>query len=320
MAINSIQADKLFNTLRNSEAFQRVDEEGNVVFVPNDTPREYFSNGKRMGVLLERNKRNFLPDSINPKPQSVFLSAGEYVFHAIGQGDASILFDSNTITYTGTPVPFSLASDTTVYVYPEPSLRAFQIEEGPTPTSIVRTPENSSGERAEESLAHGRGDFFSRNTGTFIGQFNLTEVEDQAVYFQVDSDTTTFKIIGDGQSFVFNVDGEIIQFLNPIQSDGSVNFAIIYNSTQGFVRCYLNEEVGELSIPFVKPTQASFSRSPHPTQMFVSRYEYRPKALTNGEVSKKFDYQFELAYDFEVSPSEVSDWADRIFASAVFGL
>lgn len=152
----------------------------------------------------------------------------------------------------------------------------------------------------------------------------MRDIEEGAVYFSVKTEEgNTFKIIGGNGAdsvldFYFD-DNPPIQFLSPLV-DGVVRFAIVYYTREGYVRCYLNDEVGELSIPYLKPVEVNWGDEPRPSRMVVSRYEYRPRAMNNTEVSRYFDHDYELAYDFEVTPLEVSDWADRIFNASLFGL
>lgn len=324
MAIKEIKKDEVFDFERDSEAFLK-EEDGELVFVEENTPREYFDeNGDRIGVLLERSNTNHLKDSLNPQEQTVSLPIGDYTFSAIGQGDVEISYGGQTITYTGTPVSFSLTQQTDVTVKPlSDTLKAFQLEDGLSPSSIIVTPPTTSGTRGIEALTHGRGKWFSRNSGTFVGMFHVhEEVEEGAVYFHVENeDGSTFSIKGRGESFVFDLSGgDEIEFLNPVPADGIIRFAIVYYAREGYIRCYLGEEVGELDIPYIVPSLVSWGNVPYPKKMIVSRYEYRPRAMNNKEVGRLMGYEYELAYDFEVSPDQVSDWADRIFAASLFGL
>ena len=307
--------------VRNSKAFADLNEKGIPEFVEDNTPREVIDNvGNRLGVLLEAKKTNYLLNSTDPEKHTIYLDSRTYTFSAIGGGYVAITLPSQTLTYQGDPVTFTISgSQIPVTVDPQDSVRAFQLEDGSTHTSIIETDDTGAQERDNESVSHGRDAYFSRNTGTFIGHFNIDQIDNGTIYFHVDAGSLSFEIVGSGNSFVFNSNGEQIQFLNP-PVDGKVRFAVTYNATRGYVRCYLNEEVGELTIPFIKPSVVTFSKDPHPTMMMLESYEYRPKALTNGEISKKFNYQFELAYDFVVEPVQVSNWADRIFASSTYGL
>lgn len=324
MPIVSTKFTDMFSYARNGEA-SAIGVDGYPSFVPENVPRELYIDGKRVGILLERPSYNILSDSLDPKEQTVTLDAGTYTFMGYGQGDASIQGGSVSLLYKGSPVTLSLSAQTDITISPESSLEAFQLEEGETHSSLIRTPQNAGEGREEEYLTHGRDKFFSRNSGTFIGEMVFNQEEKDAVYFSVENDAgDKWKIIGNDSGFIFRVEssGEEIQFINPLGIEGIMRFCVTYNSTEGYVRCYINEEVGELSlVSFYKPSRVTFANGPViPSSVILDRYEYRPKALGNGEISKIFDYEFELAYDFEVSPAQVNNWADMIFLNSLYRL
>ena len=319
MAIRQTEQPELLNFKRDSMAFTGFDSDGVPLFVGPNEPRAYVDDeGNRLGILLESGKTNYLANSLDPVTQTVVLGAGVYTFSALTDSSVTIETPTQTLTFDDDPVTFTIDTDkTSVTVSPQEGTRAFQIEDGSFVTSIIGTDDNGAQARESESISHGREAYFSRNTGTFIGRFSVPVIEEEAVYFYVETDGTDFVVKGTQTGLLFKTDQGEIPFQMPEGED--IKFAISYDATKGYVRCYLNDEVGELDIPFIKPEKVTFSSFPHPTMMILKEYEYRPRPLGNAEIGRSLGNDYDLQYDFVVEPLKVSDWATRIFAASLYG-
>lgn len=323
MAINEITRADMFSFSRQGKAY--AIRQGEIVEYQENVLREIYEDDKRVGVILEKPSFNIIPDSARPRNISVKIAfAGTYTLSIHGDGGAEVDLGSGYVAFTDKSFTFTISVPTTINILVFGFLAGFQLEAGPTATSFIKTPETEGAGREVEVLSHGRDTFFSRNSGTFIGEFYIDGSEEDASYLTiVGKDGREFSLIGgsDETTFSFGDGSSSIEFINPMEESGVVKFAIVYHAREQYIRCYLNEEVGELSLPdYFVPDEILFaSGDVIPSRVLLDRYEYRPKALGNTEISRRFDYEFELAYDFEVTPEQVSDWADRIFASSLYG-
>lgn len=217
-----------------------------------------------LGLLIEDQRTNLLPESGSPRTRTLFLAPGIYSFSGKGNyrlwnvTDGHLIRDVENSSYT-----FELEENTQIRITPTllPEGAWYQLELGTEPTSYILTTAQSIYTRFADNLSYPNLSNFRKDTGSFKMKVSTDRIaknctilkvnQSQDAYVQVIKEDTQAKVqvfIGYKKIYEYSEDftGEILLSLKPSQLTFNTHVVNFQGNNCPYPKwCYVGSDNGK---------------------------------------------------------------------------